>query len=161
MAEWKRQRRTAGEKLVIGVAVIAAVALPAWVVGGSLLKQRAENIALAREWSIDGHPCPQVTRAEFEARGLKAPKGTVYAEATFFRQFGHLTCSPIAYGGGTGLGAYAVCQFTGPNVLRVKTAKGEWYFVPGIGQPATIATPHGEAKCVLAGNFRASAAKAP
>lgn len=161
MAEWKRQRRTTGEKVAIGVAVALALAFPAWLVGGSLLKQRAENIALAREWSIDGHPCPQVTRAEFESRKLKAPKGTIYAEATFFRQFGHMTCSPITYDGGTGLGAYAVCQFTSPNVLRVKTKKGEWYFVPGPGQPATIATPHDEARCVLASKFTASVRREP
>lgn len=161
MAEWKRQRRTRGEKIAIGVAVVTALALPAWVLGGSFLKQRAANIALAREWSIDGRPCPQVSKGEFEARGLKASKGTVYAEATFFRQFGHLTCSPITYDGGTGLGAYAVCQFTSPNVLKVKTSKGEWYFVPGMGQPATVATPHDEAKCVLASDFRASAKRTP
>lgn len=149
----QRQRRTPGEKVVIGVAILAAVALPAWLLGGSFLKQRAENIALAKAWSVDGKPCPQVTKAEFAARKLKAPQGVLYSNAKFYRQFGHMTCSPIVYDGGTGLGAYAVCQFTSPNVLRVTTKKGEWMFVPGPGQPATIATPHDEARCVMASNF--------
>lgn len=149
----QRQRRTTGEKVVIGVAICAALAFPASLLGGSFLKQRAANIALAQAWSIDGKPCPRLTRAEFVARKLKAPQGVLYSNAKFYRRFGHMTCSPIAYDGGTGLGAYAVCQFTSPHVLRVTTKKGEWIFLPGPGQPATIATPHDEAHCVMASNF--------
>jgi hypothetical protein len=150
----RRRRRSKAEIAAIALGGLAAVAFPAWLLGGSFLKHRAENIALAREWSIEGHPCPQITAEDFRTRRLKAPKGVLYENATLFRQFGHMTCSPITYDGGTGLGAYAVCQFTSPNVLRVKTRKGEWFFVPGPGQPATIATPHEEARCVLASNFR-------
>jgi len=153
MVALRRRRRSRAEFVAIAVGALAAAAFPAWLLGASHLKHRAERVALAKEWSIDGHPCPQVTAQEFRARRLKAPKGLIYANATLFRQFGHMTCSPIAYGGGAGMGAYAVCQFTSPNVLRVKTRKGEWYFVPGPGQPATIATPHDEAHCVLASNF--------
>ncbi len=148
-----RQRRTTGEKVVIAIAGLCAVALPAWLMGGTFLKERAENIALARDWSVDGRPCPQITRAQFDARGLKAQKGLIYEDVKIYRQFGHLSCSSIANDGGTGLGVYAVCQFTGPNVLRVVTRAGEWFFEPGIGQPATVATPHGEAHCVMASNF--------
>lgn len=152
----RRRRRTRAQMVAIGAGVLLALAFPTWLLVGSFLKHRAENIALAREWSVDGHPCPQVTAEEFRARGLKAPKGVRYENATLFRQFGHMTCSPIRNDGGTGLGAYSVCQFTSPNVLHVKTRKGEWFFVPGPGQPATIATPHDEARCVLASNFRLS-----
>lgn len=148
-----RQRRTLGEKVAITLALCVALAVPGWLLGGSFLKQRAANIALARDWSIDGRPCPQITRADFESRKLKAPKGLTYANAKLYRQFGHLMCSPVTNDGGTGLGSYAVCQFTGPNVLRVVTSKGEWIFEPGVGQPATIATPHDEAHCVMASNF--------
>jgi hypothetical protein len=150
----RRRRRTRAELAVVAAGVLAAVAFPAWLVGGGYLKHRAERVALARAWSIDGRPCPQVSAEVFAERGLRAPKGLAYANATIFRQFGHMACSPIAYQGGAGFGSYAVCQFTGPNVLRVKTRKGEWFFVPGPGQPATVATPHGEAHCVLASNFR-------
>jgi len=148
-----RQRRTTGEKVVIGIAILGAVGIPAALMGGTFLKERAENIALARDWSVDGRPCPQITRAQFDARRLKANKGLIYEDVKFYRQIGHMSCSSIINDGGTGLGVYAVCQFTGPNVLRVVTAKGEWIFEPGMGQPATIATPHGEAHCVMASNF--------
>lgn len=153
MALDRKRRRTTPERVAIGVGILIALAFPVWLVGGSLLKTRAANIKLAHEWSIDGHPCPQVTEAQFNARHLKAPKGVLYSNATLYRQFGHMSCSPINYDGGTGLGKYAVCQFTGPAVLKVTTSKGAWYFVPGIGQPATIATPHDVAHCVMASNF--------
>jgi len=152
----RRQRRTKAEIGAIVAGALLALAFPAWLVVGSFLKHRAESVELAREWSIDGHPCPQVTAAAFQARGLKAPQGVVYENATYFRQFGHMSCSPIRDDGGTGLGVYSVCQFTSPNVLRVRTRKGEWFFVPGPGQPATIATPHDEARCVMSSNFRLS-----
>jgi len=151
-----RRRRTRGEIVAIAAGGLLALAFPAWLLGGSFLKHRAESVALAREWSIDGHPCPRVTAEQFKARRLKAPQGVEYENATFFRQFGHMTCSPIRDDGGTGLGVYSVCQFTSPNVLRVKTRKGEWFFVPGPGQPATIATPHDEARCVMSSNFKLS-----
>jgi hypothetical protein len=153
MVGLRRLRRSRAERIAIAVGGLAALAFPTWLLGGAYMKHRAERIALAKEWSIDGHPCPQVTADEFRARRLRAPKGLVYENATVFRQFGHMSCSPIAYHGGGGFGSYAVCQFTGPNVLLVKTRKGEWFFVPGPGQPATIATPHDEAHCVLASNF--------
>ena len=149
----QRQRRTTGEKVVLVLAAGLAVGIPGWLLGNNYLIHRAANVALAKAWSVDGSPCPELTRAQFESRNLKAPKGTIYSNATIFRQFGHMSCSPIRDDGGTGLGEYAVCQFTGPAVLRVKTPKGEWFFEPGIGKPATIATPHDVARCVLASNF--------
>ncbi|WP_293907191.1 hypothetical protein [Phenylobacterium sp.] len=153
MAGERKRRRTRGEILVMVMGGLIALGVPTGLLVANFLKVRAANIQLAHEWSIDGHPCPQVSKAEFAARRLKAPKGVLYSNATLFRQFGHMECSPITYDGGTGLGAYAVCQFTGPNVLKVTTSKGEWYFVPGMGQPATIATPHDIAHCVMASNF--------
>lgn len=149
----RKPKRSAAEFVAIGVGVAAAIALPAWLIGGSYIQQRAANVSLAHEWSIDGHPCPSLTAAQFQAQGLKAPKGTKFEDATFFRQFGHMGCGQVHFDGGTGLGAYSVCKFTAPNVLRVQTDKGEWFYAPGIGQAAAIATPHGEAHCVLIAHF--------
>ena len=149
----RRMRLTRGQKVTIALAGSIAVAFPIYVFGGAYLKDRAEALKLAREWTIEGPPCPSVTRAQFEAKGLKAPKGLQYSGVTVSRQFGHVNCSYLRYGDGWGLGTYVVCQFTSPNVLRVETARGEWYFVPGMGQPATISTPRDEARCVMASNF--------
>jgi hypothetical protein len=149
-----RQRRlTRGQKAVFALAGGLAVALSLYVFGGAYLKDRNEALALAREWTIEGPPCPGLTREAFEAKGFKAPKSLDYSGITVSRQFGHVNCSYLRYGEGWGLGTYVVCQFTSPNVLRVETAKGEWYFAPGMGQPATISTPHDEARCVMASKF--------
>lgn len=150
----RRRRRTLGEKLAIGAGVVVVVAIPAWLVAQNFLIHRAANIKSAQEWSINGPPCPEISAADFADRHLKAPHGTRYEDTVFFRQFGHLTCTSVNYNGGTGLGVYAVCQFTSPNVLRVQTPKGEWFFVPGPGRPATVVTPHDVAHCVLASNFK-------
>ncbi len=146
-------RLTQGQKITLGIAASMAFALPAYVFGGAYLKDRTEALALAREWRIEGPPCPTLTREQFEARGLKARKGLEYAGVTVSRQFGHVTCSQLRYGEGWGLTSYVVCQFTSPNALRVETAKGTWYFATGMGQPATISTPHGRARCVMASKF--------
>lgn len=149
----KRRRRSVAEKVVIGLAAAVALGLPLGLTAKDYLGEREAALTRAREWAIDGPPCAQLTRGEFEARGLRAPKGTIYEDAQFYRQFGHMTCSGLRYGAGWGTAVYPVCQFTSPKALKVVTSKGEWYFAMAPGQPATVATPHGEARCVLAANF--------
>ena len=149
----KRRRRTAAEKVVIAIVAVGAVGFPLGVATRGYLDNRDDALTLAREWAIDGPPCEPLTRAQFEARGLRLTKGTVYEDAQFYRRFGHMSCSGLRYGAGWGTSLYPVCQFTGPHALKVVTSKGEWYFAPGAGQPVTVAAPHGEVRCVLAANF--------
>lgn len=149
----RRARRTTAQWLVIGGAAAAALTFPAWLVGGSYLRQRTAALERARGALVEGPPCPAVTEAEFEARKLKAPKATLYEGVTFARQFGHMDCAAVRYGSGWGTGVYPACQFTGPNVLVVTTPKGVWRFHPGPGQPATVSVPHGQAQCAMAANF--------
>ena len=153
MAEFRRRRLTRGQKVVIAAALIPALAFPMWLFGGSYLRGRDAAISRAREATIEGPPCPSLTRAQFDARGLKAPKATLYEGVTFARRVGHMDCSILRYGGGWSTKGYPVCQFTGPAALRIRTDKGEWWFDTGIGQPATVSTAHGQARCVLASNF--------
>lgn len=149
----RRLRWGVGQKLILVGAGVVAVAFPAWLLGGSYLKRRGEALNLAREWTIEGPPCPVLSRDQFEARGLKVRKGTVYEGVTFYRQFGHLSCTALRYGAGWGQSTYPVCQFTTPKALKVSTDEGDWYFDIGPGQPATVAAPHGQVRCVLAANF--------
>jgi len=149
----RRRRLTSGQKVTFAIAAAVAVALPAWLLGGSYLRQRDSALSLAREAKIDGPPCPELTAAQVVAQGLKTPKSTNYEDVIFSRQFGHMECRGVRYGGGWSSKVYPVCQFTSPNVLKVVTHKGEWYFKPGPGQAATVATPHGTARCVMAANF--------
>lgn len=154
MAKARRRRLTLGQKVTMAFAVVAFLAFAAWLYGGSYLRQRDFAFARAAEADVQGPPCPQLTDAEFAARPLSAPKATNYEGVIFARQFGHMDCSGLRYGAGWGTETYPVCQFTSPNALSVQTDKGKWFFAPGLGQPATVAVPHGEARCVMGSNFR-------
>jgi hypothetical protein len=153
MAGVRKRRLTVGQKVTIGVAAAVAIAMTGWLLAQNYLGKREAALFLAREAVVNGPPCPSLTRAQFEARGLKAPKGTFYEGVTFFRQFGHMECRSLRYGAAWGTEVYPVCQFTSPRTLKIATPKGEWYFDPGPGQPATVGAPHGEAHCVMASNF--------
>ena len=150
----RSRRLTTGQRVVLALAALVALAFPTWLIGSRLAKDRAEHIARAEAWRIHGAPCPELTKAEFEGRGLKAPKGVSYEGVVFFRQFGHMACAPLRDQGGVGWRTYVACQFTSPNALKVVTAKGEWRFAPGLGQPATVTTANGVARCVLDSRFR-------
>jgi hypothetical protein len=149
----RRRRLTTGQKVTLGVAAAVAVGLPGWFLAQSYLGKRDAALFLASEATVDGPPCPSLTKAQFESHGLKAKKATFYEGVTFARQFGHMECRSLRYGSGWGTEVYPVCQFTSPKSLKITTSKGEWYFDPGPGQPATVGTPHGEARCVMASNF--------
>lgn len=149
----RRRRLTTGQKVVIAVAAVVALALPGWLLVHSYLGKREAALFLASEAQVNGPPCPSLTKAQFDAQGLKAPKATNYENVIFARQFGHMECRSLRYGGGWGTEVYPVCQFTSPKALKITTDKGEWYFAPGPGQPATVGVPHGEARCVMASNF--------
>ena len=149
----RRRRLTFGQKLLFAAFAAAAIALPVYVYGGAYLRDRTEALSYAREWEIDGPPCRQVTAAEFAAEGRKLRAGAVYQDVAFVRQFGHMSCASLRYGGGWSTAVYPVCQFTSPYGLKVATEEGEWYFATERGQAATVATPHGRARCVLAANF--------
>ena len=96
-----------------------------------------------------------MTEIQFRASPYKPTKVFEYAKVSFGRALGHVSCAEIRYDGGRALfGGYPVCQFTSPAVLEVRTAQGEFYFLPGAGRRATVSTPHGKAECVMAGNFR-------
>lgn len=150
----RRRRLSTGQKLTIGGAVLVFLGFAVWLYGGSYLRQRELAITRASEAKVDGPPCPAVTEAEFARRKLKAHKVTNYEGVLFARQFGHMDCRTLRYGAGWGTAVYPVCQFTSPNVVTVKTDKGAWFFAPGPGQAATVAVPHGEARCVMGSNFR-------
>lgn len=153
MTPQRRRRLTAGQKAAIAAGALLFLGFAAWLYGGSFLRQRDFALNRAREAAVEGPPCPELSAAAFEARKLKRFKATFYEGVTFGRQFGHMDCSALRYGGGWSGETYPVCQFTGPALLQVKTDKGEWFYAPGPGNPATVATPHGQARCVMDSNF--------
>jgi len=137
---------------------IATAIVLGWSLTGRYLHIRSERIADATAWTIEGPPCPAISEAELMADLGAGLQSFTYGDATFFRRAGDVECAPVYYEGGRGDAFYPVCQFTRPGDLRVQTARGEWRFRVSPGRPATVSTPHGEARCVLA--IRSAAAGA-
>ena len=117
------------------------------------VKDRNAHIALARAWDIQGPPCPAMTQAEFAAKRYTALKAFPYDDITIGRTAGDASCSDVNDNGGKGFGHDKVCQFTSPATLTVASPAGNWFFVPGAGQPSTLIIHKGAPRCVMASKF--------
>ena len=98
--------------------------------------------------AMEGEPCAVMTKAEYEARGAKAAHAFITNDIRYERRYGHADCS-IVKAGGAGNDFVPVCQFSGPAQVVVTTDKGAFYFAPGVGRPATVATRDGVPTCVI------------
>ena len=131
--------------------------IAAGVIGGLMaydfVKHRHANVDIAKAWNIQGPPCPAVTATDWAAKHQAAPKTFDYAGDTLGRVAGHVSCQDVMASGGQGLVQNQVCQFTSPAALKITTPKGDFYFLPGVGQPATIVIEHDLPRCVLASKF--------
>lgn len=132
--------------------LVGAVAIGAVSVGVSGYLRRANTIAQStaavQAAALTGDPCPTLTKDEYVARGSKAKQVFITNDIRYERRFGHVDCS-IIEGGRSGNDYVPVCQFSGPALLVVTTSKGSYYFAPGAGRPATVATHDGVPGCVL------------
>jgi hypothetical protein len=138
-------------RLVVAGAVLTIVLGTAWQLVWEH-HQVAQSTADEHLSALVGPPCPAVSAAAFQSAVKAGAPGLRYIDhfngVTFGRSFGDGDCS-VAAQKGDALGSYVVCQFSGPDALYVQTARGASYFMPGIGQKATIMTPGGVAKCVM------------
>lgn len=132
------------------LAVLAPAASAVWYATHHLSELQRTKIAEATAWKIEGPACPPLAPAEFLKGRKRAPRYFAYEGVRFYRRSGYVDCAAIYYDGGRSDRFYPVCQFTSPGQVMVRTKKGEWYFDPGVGQPATVSTPHDEARCVMA-----------
>ena len=135
------------------VSVAVVITLGVGAVAYQAVKSRATAVAHAKEWDIQGPPCPSLTAAEFAAKHYTAKKTFPYEEVTLGRLAGDASCSDVKDDGGKGFGTDKVCQFTSPATLTVTTNGQNYYFVPGVGQPATISIHRGVPRCVMASKF--------
>jgi hypothetical protein len=137
---------------LVGVALTLAIAT-VWELGAEH-RQIAQSTADAKLSAIVGPACPQVSAAAFQSAVAAQGRGLRYVfdfnGDSFSRSFGDGDCGVAAANGSLGLGTYDVCEFTSPGVLAVKTSRGQFYFLPGLGQKATVMTPNGIARCVMA-----------
>ncbi len=130
----------------IGLAFVAGSLVRA---RNHLAEVRAIKIAEAKHWDIRGPACPTLGASDFLKGRKRGPRGFTYKNVRFLRRSGYADCAGIFYDGGRADRSFAVCQFTSPGQLMVRTSKGTWYFEPGPGQPATVSTAYDEARCVL------------
>lgn len=136
------------------VGAVATLGLgTAWVLLSvhNTIAQSTVNANLA---AVTGPPCPAVSAAAFQSalrtQGLTLKYVFDFNGDTFGRPIGDGDCDVAAEPGSAGLGSYDVCEFTGPAALYVKTGRGEFFFLPGLGRKATVMTPKGIARCVMA-----------
>lgn len=149
------RRFTAARQFSIGHA-IAGVLVSILTVGAitfEYVHTRAGHIATAKAWDIKGPPCPSLTEAEFKAKRWTAPKTFNYDGVTLGRAAGDASCSDVKQNGGKGFFTDKVCQFTSPAALAVVTKTGAYFFLPGVGQPATISVHGDTPRCVMASTF--------
>ena len=128
----------------VGVGVIV-LAVGNHLRRATIIEQSTANLPAG---AMEGEPCAVMTKAEYEARGAKAAHAFITNDIRNERRYGHADCS-IVKAGGAGNDFVPVCQFSGPAQLVVTTGKGAFYFAPGVGRPATVATRDGVPTCVI------------
>lgn len=149
---WSRSDiRRYGLAHVIGAVVVvtAGAGFLAW----NAWRGRNVDIATARDWDIKGAPCPAPSAAEWVAKRYVAEKHFNYDGFDIGRHAGNASCSDVKSHGGTGFGTVRICQFTSPSVLTVTTEKEAFYFVPGVGQLASLIIEDGTPRCVMASKY--------
>jgi hypothetical protein len=136
---------------VVGAVVVITVAVG--FLAFNFVQGRKASVGTAKAWDIQGPPCPALTEAQFTEGRHTAKKTFDYDGIVIGRLAGDASCSDVKDSGGKGFLNDKVCQFTSPVTLTVKTKAGRYFFVPDVGQPATLAIHHDVPRCVLASKF--------
>ncbi|HEY1229984.1 MAG TPA: hypothetical protein VGF26_21950, partial [Ramlibacter sp.] len=82
------------------------VALLSWNLTARYVHIRAERMADARAWTIDGPACATISEAELMSDIGAGLRSFTYGDVTFFRRAGDVECAPVYYDGGRGDGFY-------------------------------------------------------
>lgn len=130
--------------------VVAALALPAWLVGSTWL----DRTALKRQWTIAGPACPVVAKVDKAVVGRRSPQFFEYRGVRFGRQSGEVSCVAPPLGNPLDPKSYTVCQFPAPVMVSVAAAGRTTIFQPGLGRRATVTVRDGQVSCVMAGWYR-------
>ncbi len=137
---------------VIGAVLV--ITLGAGFFAWNAWRGRHIDIATAQDWNIQGPPCPALTQAQWDAKHEQARKITDYDGVKLGRWAGDVSCSDVhANGGQAAFAIDKVCQFTNPMALSVVSPAGTFYFLPGMGQPATLVIHRDVPRCVMASKF--------
>ena len=147
-------------QIVLGIGLLVL----ALALGVILYRYWIGQMAIARQWSIAGPPCPAVSQSALAASGLRAASdgdlrgfpdmNNDYDNVRFGRRFGYVSCAEVRDNGGLSIDSHPVCQFTRPVVVTVTSPKGVFYFNTGSTAPATVSVQDGRPSCVLANRFK-------
>ena len=123
-----------------GPAGATSVALLLAACGGG----EAEPVKLA------GPPCPTLSAAAFQSRGIAPEEDVDLGDATLRFRFGRAECKGTGTSGGGWNSTQPVCQLSSPGLLHLTLGNGEdVYFDPGVGRAVTVAVGPASAQCVL------------
>lgn len=130
---------------VAGLGFVGAAAI---AVSNEAFQFRADSQA----WPRAGPPCPTIApdavARTLAMRGLSVRYRVEIEGAEFGRSFGNGDCGLAPSGAGW---SYApACKFDAPALVMVRTARGETYFLTGVGRPATAFASADGAHCYLA-----------
>lgn len=135
--------------------LLGVVAVGVGIVAGLSLYDRFLNVRDAGKDSgvaaIVGPPCPSITPDEIARDGLQTRYSSDFNGLTLGRRFGEISCFEVPAKGGMGVKSYPVCQFSGPDVVTVKSGQSLLSFRPGVGKKASILVePGAPPRCVMA-----------
>ena len=148
-ALWRRLLAPLPAIGMVGVLLLVA-SIPAYAVYQTWATQRGVRIA----WNIVGPPCPPMAKPAEASFGRLGAKVFTYEGVQFERRFGHASCvAPLEKGFMNGE-FYRVCQFSGPETVRVTTGHATVAFKPGVGRTVTVKVRRGHVTCVVAGWFK-------
>jgi hypothetical protein len=142
-----------GFTMVHIVSAVVLITTATGLITFQLVKDRQLSVAIAKAWEIKGASCPAFTQADFQSKRYTALKTFDYDGTTIGRTAGDADCADVKSGGGKGFSTDKVCQFTSPATLTVRSKAGMYYFVPGIGQPASLYIHHDVPRCIMASHF--------
>lgn len=147
--KWRRLIAALPALAMAGLLLMVA-SIPACAVYEAWATQRGVRIA----WDIVGPPCPPVAEPAEASFGRLGAKVFTYEGVQFERRFGHASCVAPQEKGFMNGEFYRVCQFSGPETLRVTTGHDTVAFKPGVGNTVTVKVRKGHVTCVVAGWFR-------
>ena len=99
---------------------------------------------------LAGAPCPTLTAAAFQARGIEMEESMKMGSATLRFRFGRAECNSSGSSGGGWDSSAPVCHLSSPGLLHLTLTSGkEVHFDPGIGTSVAVSMGADEAQCVL------------
>ena len=143
---------------IIGALGLAAVVV-VWTSATDFSNHHKKLEAEAADWRVQGPPCPEVTRAAYDAVSdqfnYREPAQSLtfdYDDVRISRSSGKVYCNGVIYENSMMNDTYSVFQFQHPRKLSIRSDEGLHFYLTG-ENPVTLSFPHGKPVCVLAAHL--------